>query len=57
MNEWLKTSYTYNSSEYDQCSEHVKTAQLMVQEFSVQVRTAIICSIIRPNPEKAQITE
>lgn len=38
-----------SSSEYEQCSEHVKTSQFMVQEQSVKVS--------KPNPEKAQITD
>lgn len=46
MNE---TSSTSSSSEYEQCSEHVKTSQFMVQEQSVKVS--------KPNPEKAQITD
>jgi len=32
----MKTSYhTYISSERDQCSEHVKTSEYMVQEYKV----------------------
>lgn len=46
MNE---TSSTSSSSEYEQCSKHVKTSQFMVQEQSVKVS--------KPNPEKAQITD
>ncbi len=51
----MKTSYTYTSSKNDQCSEQVKTSQLMVQEFSVHVRTAWVDQSLDPIQKRHEV--